>query len=235
MFVKAIKIVKKAMFPIFRLEKLQQDQAKIGVAGSGFFINSEGVFVTVAHIFDSKNQNTTFKYWGSLPEKITNPPKDIIEITRDDNHDVFIGKVKIKNHGFLHLHEKIPDVGRSVSISGYPLANITQNRKGGLNLGGVRKYFQPTFVLDKAKLRSGGTGKNRIHIGFLVRDFGLFGMSGGPVFDINGDVMGIQASVTNPRESKSADGRKISVENACVIKSSLILDLLKKHHIKNPE
>jgi len=236
MFVKSIKLASKAMFPIFRIEKLQQNQAKIGVVGAGFFVNSNGVFVTVAHIFDSKGKNISFKYWGSLPEKIINPSKKVVEIARDDNYDIFIGKVEIKSRGFLHLHKKNLDIGRSVCISGYPLAIITQNPQGGPELGGVRRYFQPTFVLDRLTLKSrSGTGNIRVHDGFLVRDFGLFGMSGGPVFDVNGTVVGIQASVTKPRESKNADGRKISVENACVIRSNLILDLLEKHQVRLPK
>jgi S1-C subfamily serine protease len=78
-----------------------------------------------------------------------------------------------------------------------------------------------------------GAGKIRAHDGFLVRDFGLFGMSGGPVFDKAGTVIGMQGSVTAPRVSEGAGGRKITVENAAVIRSGLILELLEKNHIRH--
>lgn len=224
------------MFPIFRLEKLQQNQGKIGVVGTGFFINSKGVFITVAHIFDSANTNTRFVYWGNLPDKIVNPNKEIREIVKDNNQDIFVGKLDIKSPGYFHLCKKIPDIGKSVCVSGYPLAVISQNQQGGPELGGVRRYFQPTFVLDRVVVNiKSDTGIIRKHDGFLARDFGLFGMSGGPVFDVNGTVLGMQASVTSPRESRSADGRTISVENACIIRSGLILDLLKKNKIRHPK
>lgn len=235
MFVKSIKIAREAMFPIFCFEKLtSQKQLKVGVIGTGFFIDSKGHLATVAHIFDRKSQNIAFKYWGILPDKVINPPLEIQEVARDDKNDIFIGKVDVKNPGFFLLNKEVPDIGRSVCVSGYPLAKITKNPQGGAELGGVRRYFQPSFVLDKVKMNSKTNGVIRKHDGFLVRDVGLFGMSGGPVFDPDGIVVGIQASVTNPRESKNAAGRKITVENACVIRSNLILSFLMKQKIKVP-
>src|SRR3989344_1355743 len=150
MFVKSIKLVKKAIFPIFRFETLGNNQFKVGVVGAGFFINSNGIFVTVAHVFDDTNKNVSFKYWGILPDKIHNPNLNIVEIVRDNNLDIFIGKIDIKTRNYLHFQKKIPDIGKSVCIAGYPLAAITDNQQGGLELGGVRRYFQPTFVLDRA-------------------------------------------------------------------------------------
>ena len=112
------------------------------------------------------------------------------------------------------------------------MAQISQNNLGGLELSGVKRYFQPSFVLDNIKTNiDTGKGFKRIHEGFLARDVGLFGMSGGPVFDIKGKVLGIQASVTDPRISSSGD-RTIIVENAIIIKSSLIAKLLKMHDIE---
>ena len=224
MFVNAIKKVKKAAFPIFRIEKIEQNQTmKIGVCGTGFFIDSNGMFATVAHIFDDRNENTQFCYWGLLPENLINPWITVQEYRRDDDKDIFIGKVSIQNNDFLQLASGLPDTGKSVCIMGYPLAVITQNQSGGAELGGVRRYFQPSFVLDNANSKSVSlTGKFRTHDGFLVRDFGLFGMSGGPVIDIDGTVWGIQASVTNPRVSEGPGGRKISVENAIAIKADNI-------------
>jgi len=40
MFVKSIKIAQSAMFPVFRWDQLAQNQVRVGVAGTGFFINS---------------------------------------------------------------------------------------------------------------------------------------------------------------------------------------------------
>jgi S1-C subfamily serine protease len=234
MFAKAIKKAKSAMFPIFRWEQVSPQQINIVVTGVGFFVNTKGYFVSVAHIFDNASNNTKFFYFGLLPDKLQNPRLEIKEVVRDNDHDIFIGRVKVKNSRYLYLAKHIPDIGRSVCISGYPLAQIQSNNQGGLELSGVRRYFQPSFVLDKAVVNSGGgAGLTRRHDGFLVRDPSLFGMSGGPVFGAHGLVFGMQGSVTQPRISTNASGRSISVENAVVIRSNLILDLLKKNRIRS--
>lgn len=213
---------------------MSPQQANVGVVGTGFFLNSKGYFVSVAHIFDSSNQNTKFLYIGRLPENLHKPRLEITEMCRDDELDIYVGRIDLKTQNYFYLSKTIPDIGRSICVSGYPLAQISTNSQGGLELGGVRRYFQPTFVLDKGIANSdNGQGKIRKHDGFLVRDAGLFGMSGGPVFDTKGIVVGMQGSVTQPRVSKNLSGRTISVENALAIRSNLILDLLKKSKIKS--
>ena len=233
MFVKSIKIATDAMFPIFRWNQLDKNQVQIGVGGTGFFINDQGYFASVAHIFDNPTPNTKFLYSGRIPDEIINPQLQIEEVYRNDDLDIYIGKVNIKTPIYFHLSKEFPDIGKSVCVAGYPLAQIKPNQQGGFDVSQVRRYFQPTFVLDKIIVNSqNGKDKIRKHDGFLVRDVGLFGMSGGPVFDVDGLVVGIQGSVTAPRTSDNGSGRTITVENAVVIKSELILDILNKEGIK---
>lgn len=226
MMVKAVKAIKEAMFPIFRRITNGQ-KVGIGVAGTGFFINSNGVFVTTAHIFDETNVQTQFVYHGLLPDNLENPFLPIEELTRDDESDIFVGKVNLTDAGFLEFASDPLEVGKTVCIAGYPLAQITLNAGGGFELGGVRRYFQPSFILDfGGGLSDNGKGLIRSHQGFLIRDFGLFGMSGGPVVDVNGRVLGMQAAVTHPRESTNGT-RTITVENALAIINDRIIQLLK--------
>lgn len=232
MFVHAIKKVKDATFPIFRTDTNNQNQISWNVKGSGFFINSNGTFISVAHIFDHATPQTKFLFCGFLPDKLSNPPLEIIEIARDNNNDIFIGRVKLKTPKYLHFSKKTPDIGRSVCILGYPLAQLSVNPDNSLEVGGVRRYIQPSFILDTASLPTdNGSGLIRTHEGFLVRDIGLFGMSGGPVFDTGGTILGIQGSVTSPRTSQSGN-RTLTVENAMVIRGNLILDFLKQRQIR---
>jgi len=233
MFVKAIKIARRAMFPLFRFEQINQTQVRVHVIGTGYFINRHGYFTTVAHVFDNPNPQTSFRFFGFLPENVHNPPLTVTEIARDDDHDICIGRLEIESPNYFYFSDKKPEVGKSICISGYPLAKIRNNAQGGLSLGGVRRYFQPSFVLDYAVISSdNGFGRIRTHDGFLMRDVGLFGMSGGPVFSTNGRVFGMQGSITKPRVSTGGTGRSISVENAIIIKSALILELFKNNGIR---
>jgi S1-C subfamily serine protease len=230
MMVTAVKKITSAMFPIFS-QVMNGQQMTIGVVGTGFFINHEGVFVTTAHIFDEKTPQTQFVYFGLLPDNLQNPFLVIREIARDDQHDIFIGKIDLKTPGFLRFSTKAPEIGRTVCIAGYPLAQITLNAQGGFELGGVRRYFQPSFILDYTSAAvTNLKGVQRIHEGFLIRDFGLYGMSGGPVVEINGLIVGMQGSVSDPRESTNGV-RSITVQNALAIRGQRIQEVLKKAKI----
>ena len=232
MFVEAIKKIEKTMFPIFFVEEVGPGQTMLGSSGTGFFINSDGVFVSVAHIFDSNAENKKYVFYGFLPDNVINPYLEIQELRRDDVHDIFIGRVAMKTPDFLEISYKMPEIGKTICIAGYPLAEITLNTIGGFELSGVRRYYQPSFVLDYTSVNiDNGKGMIRTHNGFLVRDFGLYGMSGGPVFDITGKIYGIQGSVTRPRISTNGT-ESISVQNAVAIKTDLILGLLEANKIK---
>ena len=225
MMVKAVQRIRSAMFPIFR-HITNGQQVGLGVAGTGYFINEHGVFVTAAHVFDDSTPQIQFVYFGLLPESLQNPFLVIQEIARDDQNDIFIGKVDLENIDFLRFSNQPTEIGRTVCIAGYPLAQITINAQGGFELGGVRRYFQPSFILDFASASvANAQGVIRTHAGFLIRDFGLYGMSGGPVVDINGLVVGMQASVSDPRESTNGV-RTITVQNALAISGDRIRELL---------
>ncbi len=231
MMTKAVREIKKGMFPIFS-RIINGSQVTMASLGSGFFVNRNGIFVTTAHLFDNASRQTEYLYCGLLPDNLQNPPLQIQEIARDNTADIYIGKVALQNINFLKFIDSTPEVGKTVCIVGYPLPNITINSQGGFDLGGVRRYFQPSFILDDASgnVRN-AQGVIRTHKGFAIRDFGLFGMSGGPVVDINGHVLGMQASVTDPRESSNGT-RTIIVQNAIAIANNRIIQLLQDNNIE---
>jgi S1-C subfamily serine protease len=230
MMTKAVREINKGMFPIFS-RVVKGHQVTLSSIGSGFFINKDGVFVTTAHLFDSVTPQIEYLYCGLLPDNLQNPPMQIREIARDNAADIYVGRIDLQNTNFLKFTDARPEVGKTVCIAGYPLPNITLNNQGGFDLGGVRRYFQPSFILDKAHAPTVNSwGVARRHTGFAIRDFGLFGMSGGPVVDINGHVLGMQASITDPRDSTNGI-RTITVQNAVAIENSRIIELLQENNI----
>ena len=211
MFVRANRKVKPAIFPLLRLLE-EPGQAQLAVAGAAFFIDAQGTFATCAHLFDNAAPGMRFIYWGHLPENVQNPPIDIVELGRNNVADIVIGRLNMPNPtSFLELGQGTPDPGKHVCIVGYPLARITLNAHGGPDFGQVRRYPQPSFVLDGMESELNG----RHHRGFCVRDAGHSGMSGGPVVDENGVVLGMQAAVGH-REDRLGPHRLV-VHNALVI------------------
>jgi S1-C subfamily serine protease len=230
MMVTAVREITKAMFPVFRFMS-DGRQMQLGVAGTGYFINDNGMFVTAAHIFDETTPQTQFVYLGLLPEHLHNPMMGVREIARDNKHDIYVGSLDLKNTGFLKFASTSGEIGQTVCIAGYPLPIITINKQGGFEVAGVRRYFQPSFILDNTTAQAdNGKGVIRTHEGFLIRDFGLYGMSGGPVTDVRGNVVGMQASVTDPRESTNGT-RTITVQNALAISGNKIREFLSANRI----
>jgi trypsin-like peptidase len=213
MFVRANKKVKSAIFPLFRVSPKAPNQIDLTHLGAAFFIDDKGTFVTCAHLFDNAPAGSRFTYFGHLPENLQNPQIEIVELGRDDMADIVIGHLKMPNPtSYLELAREVPDPGKQVCIVGYPLAQIGMNAQGGVELGGVRRYPQPSFVIDGMQL---ALNDGRHRRGFCVRDIGHSGMSGGPVVDENGSALGMQSAVAHRKDKLGK--HEIIVHNAMAI------------------
>lgn len=190
MFSTAIEQVTKSIFPIF-FELRQQGLTTIGVSGTGFFINDEGHFMTAHHVISAIPENAKILYAGNVPHSII-PPVEIEEIYSDAVKDIYIGKVALdKALPKLVIADNEPKIGQSLSLCGYPLAQISQNLDGSINVNNVRKYWQPTFMVDGFQ----GTINGKTYTGFMTQHASLKGMSGGPIFGSDGIVYGMDVAV----------------------------------------
>lgn len=226
MYQNAFEKIKKSIFPIF-YHSIQGSTWQIGVSGTGFFIDDKGHFITAHHVTTDIPANSTLFYFGNVPEKIV-PPIKIIEVFSDSIRDIFLGKIDVNESTPVDISFDKPKIGKSVCLCGYPLASLFQNPDGTINVSNVRQYWQPTFIIDAITADNNG----RTHVGFMTQDTSLQGMSGGPVFDINGIVYGIDVA-TLTRNISQKNRTPIEVHNGVVTENATVKDIYDKIIVTN--
>lgn len=219
MYQNAIEKIKKSLFPIF-YSVTNGASTQIGVSGTGFFIDDQGHFLTALHVITEMPPNSMSHYRGNIPDHIMNPPQPIIEIYRDPVRDIFLGKIDLPETIPVAIKLDKPKAGKSVCLCGYPLAQLSVNADGGINVVAVRQYWQPTYIIDSITV----VDHEKNYIGFMTQDISLNGMSGGPVFDTDGVVHGIDTAFLQ-REIPQKNKPALQVFNGIAIENTSILDV----------
>ena len=151
----------------------QQPQGFSMSLGSGFFISADGYLVTNNHVVDKGSSFTVVLEDGTeLPAKV---------IGTDSKTDLALLKVNDPGHKFPYVKfaDKPPRVGDWVVAVGNPFG-----------LGGT-----VTAGIVSAKGRQiGGPYDNYIQIDAPVNR----GNSGGPTFNVNGEVIGVNTAIYSP-------------------------------------
>lgn len=222
MYQLAIEKIKQSIFPIFFVTTDGQNKT-VGVTGTGFFISDKGHFLTALHVITEAPAHATFQYRGNIPDHIVNPPEVITEIYRDPIRDIFLGKLNLSNTTPVASVIDKPKVGKSICLCGYPLALLSLDANGSLNVSAVRQYWQPTYIIDSVTVADNG----RNYVGFMTQDISLNGMSGGPVFDTDGIVYGVDTAFVH-REIPQKDKPSIQVYNGIALENASIADVYAK-------
>lgn len=209
MFAAAWKTTKPALFPVVVVQPNGRDY---NIRGTGFFINRDGTFVTCAHVLDPAI-TLPYRYTGRPGEAVQYPQLPISILYRDVGADVAIGRVDgLDVPGILALATDEVLAGSSVAICGYP---PFEDRAGAMVA--YTATFQPTFVLEHGM--TGGANQERV---VVMRDNPFFGMSGGPIVDVHGAVVGLQSRVVHPRFNRGSGGREFRVENGLGVEVDVI-------------
>ena len=209
MFADAVADITESIFPIFYVHS-QNDL--VGVCGTGFFVDDSGLFLTSEHVMAAPPPGSTMYFYGKTPDEVCDPAVEIEHVASDPARDLYVGRVARDYLRSVNLSDEPLRPGNSVCLSGYPLAILDVGPQGGL-VGNVRRYWEPTYVIDATEALIDG----RTYDGYIVQHSCLPGMSGGPVFDMEGKVRGM-AAATLTRTIPPVPGESPThVHNAIVI------------------
>jgi len=212
MFTDSIQKVRKSIFPIFFFGK----NGTHGSLGTGFFIDTQGHFLTANHVIKALPEG------GTLAYKI---------IAQDINSDLALGKIDSELLPPLQFAKEKAKIGQSIALCGYPLPHIKANpvTNNGATVGvnidvtQVRQYWQPTMKMDRIRKNS---FYNKPFDSFITQHPSLPGMSGGPIFDLKGNVVGVNTANATRQIQRSTSALK--VENGIGIELSEVMNFLHK-------
>src|SRR3954470_18400195 len=162
-------------------------------------------------------------YFGNLPDELIQPPLKIERVASDPGRDLYLGRVRRNQSRAVELSGEAVRPGDSVCLSGYPMAEVSANAEGGF-VANVRRYWQPTFVIDATQAVVG----HRVYDGYIVGHPCFSGMSGGPVFDVEGKVRGMGVA-TVTRTEPELDGDSTVVKNGIVLDREHIRTFMDQH------
>jgi hypothetical protein len=222
MFANAVAKLTASIFPIFYAYQ-HEDGPITSISGTGFCVDDSGLFVTVDHSMNCAPAGSTYYYYGNLPDQLIRPAVEIEWVASDPGRDLYLGRV---GRGYLRAVELSGETvrpGDSVCLSGYPMAEVSINAEGRF-VANVRRYWQPTFVLDATQAVVDG----RVYDGYLVGHPCFSGMSGGPVFDVEGKVRGM-AVATFTRIEPELKGDPTVVRNGIVLDGEHIRAFVEQH------
>lgn len=219
MYADAVAKITESIFPIFFMQR-DGDHCNVGVRGTGFFLDDNGLFLTAEHVIASAPPGSTMYYYGRIPDEVCEPAEEIEHVASDPAHDLYLGRVCRDRLRPVEFASDPVRPGDSVCLAGYPLPVLSINANGGL-VGNIRRYWQFTFVIDATQVVIG----DRTYDGYIVQHSCLVGMSGGPVFDVEGRVRGL-AAATVSRTVPDPSGDLSVLPNGVVIDLEHIQEFL---------
>jgi len=170
----------------------------VGAQGSGFFVSADGYVVTNNHVVaGAKSVEVVTDDGRTLQAKV---------VGTDQKTDLAVLKVEGKNFPFVNFSDHDPRIGDWVVAVGNPFglggtvtAGIVSARGRNIDSGPYDDYIQIDAPINK-------------------------GNSGGPTFDVDGSVIGVNTAIYSPSGGSVGIGFDIPAATA-----KLVIDQLKDH------
>ncbi len=152
----------------------EQAPRRINSLGSGFIIDPAGFVVTNNHVIaDADEINVILNDGTKLPaELIGKDTKSDLALLRV-HADKPLKAVKFGDSDKLRLGEWVIAIGNPFSLGGTVTAGIVSARNRDINSGPYDNYIQTDAAINR-------------------------GNSGGPLFNLNGDVIGVNTAIISP-------------------------------------
>jgi len=178
----------------------ENEPRHINSLGSGFIIDPSGLIVTNNHVIDGADEisvilNDGTKLKADLVGKDSKSDLALLRV----HYDKPLKSVKFGDSDKLRLGEWVVAIGNPFSLGGTVTAGIVSARNRDINSGPYDNYIQTDAPINR-------------------------GNSGGPLFNLNGDVIGINTAIISPSGGSIGIGFAIPSDSAVPV-----IDQLQKY------
>src|SRR5882724_1481055 len=152
----------------------QQQPRRVNSLGSGFIIDSSGIVVTNNHVIADADEITVILNDGTRikAELLGKDQKTDLAVLKI-NSDKPLKSVKFGDSEKLRLGEWVIAIGTPFSLGGSVTAGIVSARNRDINSGPYDNYIQTDAAINR-------------------------GNSGGPLFNLDGQVIGVNTAIISP-------------------------------------
>lgn len=151
-----------------------QQARKVSSLGSGFIIDPAGIVITNNHVIADADEVTVILNDGSkLKAEVLGRDKKTDLAVLKVKPEKPLTAVKFGDSDTLRLGEWVIAIGNPFSLGGTVTAGIVSARNRDINSGPYDNYIQTDAAINR-------------------------GNSGGPLFNLNGDVIGVNTAIISP-------------------------------------
>jgi serine protease Do len=170
---------------------------RVNSLGSGFVIDAEGIVVTNNHVIADADEITVVFNDGSKlkAELIGKDPKTDLAVLKV-NPDKPLKAVKFGNSDKIRLGEWVVAIGNPFSLGGTVTAGIISARNRDINSGPYDNYIQTDASINR-------------------------GNSGGPLFNLEGEVIGVNTAIISPSGGSIGIGFAVPANTATAVIAQL--------------
>jgi serine protease Do len=170
---------------------------RVNSLGSGFVISADGLIVTNNHVIaDAEEITAVFNDGSKLKaELIGKDSKTDLALLRVKS-DKPLKAVKFANSDKLRLGEWVIAIGNPFSLGGSVTAGIVSARNRDINSGPYDNYIQTDAAINR-------------------------GNSGGPLFNLEGEVVGVNTAIISPSGGSIGIGFAVPANTAMAVLDQL--------------